>query len=86
MHSSNDSGTADKLRKLIINVIEVTQQAQHDFLGEQKEWHLPRLRNIDLSLRFLYPTMYYDAMLMAKTPYGGYLVEVDEDVDTEGSK
>jgi len=62
-----------KLVRLIRAVQESAAQAPHDFCGDQRDWHLPRLQLAMLTLMELFPTESYEAFEGAKTPYGDAL-------------
>ena len=58
-------------------IIETANQAPHDFCGEQREFHLPR---IQLLFRFMlerFPREMAEAMERAVDGYGRKLVEDD---------
>jgi len=69
---------ADELDDAIRCVIESAVQAPHDFGGEQREWHCPRLARGMALLLSLFPMHAARAMLAARDPDGDPLVKPDE--------
>jgi len=68
---------------MLRNLIESKVQADHDFGGEQREWHLPRLNAAFALAAQLFPRELIDAMGEAMTPYGNKIVsEEAEEVAT----
>ncbi len=65
----------DLLVELLKNLIESKEQAAHDFVGEQGEWHLPRLNAAFAIAVRLFPHEMCDAMMQAVTPYGDKVSE-----------
>lgn len=59
---------------------ESLQAADGDFCGEQREWHLPRLRKAAVILAQLHPHESLEALQLARSPYD---MEAD-DGDEEG--
>lgn len=57
------------LEDVLVDLFESQQQAQHDFCGEQRDWHLPRLNRVALALMQLFPADAARALERAKTPY-----------------
>jgi len=55
--------------------------ADGDFCGEQREWHLPRLAKATACLCQLFPQEFYEALKVAKTPYGSLICPEDEPVE-----
>lgn len=51
-------------------IMESKHQAEHDFCGEQREWHLPRMRRAMALLMEVFPHNILNAMDVAKTPCG----------------
>lgn len=64
------SSRDDRLVELLRNLIESKVQAEYDFCGEQRDWHLPRLDAAFLLAAQLFPLQMGEAMEQAKTPYG----------------
>lgn len=62
------------LVEMLRNLIESKTQADSDFCGEQREWHLPRLNAMFALAAQLFPRELVEAMEGAKTPYGDDLV------------
>lgn len=58
-----------KLQEALQALWESAIQADHDFCGEQREWHLPRLHKATGILMQLFPTVTVEAMRQARTPY-----------------
>jgi len=65
---------ADDLDDAIRCVIESATQAPHDFGGEQREWHCPRLSRAMALLMKLFPMHAARAVLESRDPYGNPLV------------
>ena len=51
-------------------IFESSEQAEYDFVGEQRDWHLPRLQKAAGLLVKLFPMHSVKAMGKAQTPYG----------------
>lgn len=67
-----------KLIEALTALLESQQQAEHDFVGEQREWHLPRLNRAASLLIRLFPREAGLAMTRAKNPWGDLLCADDE--------
>jgi hypothetical protein len=59
-----------RLVELLRNLIESKAQAEHDFCGAQRDWHLPRLNAAFALAAGLFPAEMVEAMGEAMTPYG----------------
>ena len=59
-----------KIEDVLVDFFESQQQADADFVGEQREWHLPRLNRAAKNLILLFPVEAALALSKAKTPYG----------------
>lgn len=64
----------DKIVEMLRNLIESQQQAEHDFCGEQRSWHVKRLNRAFLLATELFPLEVVEAMGLSKNPYGDSLV------------
>jgi hypothetical protein len=58
-----------KLVEALTNLLESQEQADGDFSGEQREWHLPRLNRAVILLLELFPRQAGEALDRVKTPY-----------------
>jgi hypothetical protein len=63
----------EKLVEMLRHLIESKVQASHDFCGEQRDWHLPRLNAAFALACGLFPNEIAEAMGEAKDPYGELL-------------
>lgn len=71
MDEANERGRRRALLvEMLRHLIESKVQAGHDFGGEQREWHLPRLSAAFAIAAQLFPRELCDAMGEAMTPYG----------------
>ncbi len=68
-HCLDDS----KLVEMLTSLVESAEQADSDFCGEQREWHLPRLHRALVLALELFPRASFRAFEKAKTPYGDSL-------------
>ena len=59
-----------KLISALVNLFESQKQAEYDFCGEQREWHLPRLNNAVIGLMEVFPRELAEALEKVKTPFG----------------
>lgn len=59
----------DEVQAALIALIESTQQAPHDFGGEQAEWHIPRLRKAMITFIKIFPIEAGIAMGKVKSPH-----------------
>jgi len=73
-----DSPTTDdmsdyvgKLETMLQALFESALQAPHDFGGDQREWHCPRLAKAMTLAMTLFPSNAGHALAAAKNPYGG---------------
>ena len=57
-----------RLLQALVHLVESQQQAEYDFCGEQREWHLPRLNNAVILLAQVFPDEMAKAMDEAKNP------------------
>lgn len=60
---------ARKLEDILIDFFESQQQTDADFVGEQREWHLPRLNRVARDLTLMFPVETAWALSRMKTPY-----------------
>ena len=60
---------ADDLEEAFIAFFESQQQAADDFVGEQREWHLPRLNKAARIFLQQFPGIAGAALVKAKSPY-----------------
>lgn len=60
--------------EMLTALFESAFQAADDFVGEQREWHVPRLRRAATLAMQLYGVAALTAMERAKTPYGDPLL------------
>jgi hypothetical protein len=67
--------------EMLVNLFESAFQASDDFVGEQREWHLPRLQKAARLAMKLYGVAAFTAMERAKTPYGPSLLEKGVSLD-----
>lgn len=58
-----------KLVEALTNLLESQGQADGDFCGEQRAWHLPRLNRAVLLMLELFPLQAAEALDRMKTPY-----------------
>jgi hypothetical protein len=58
-----------KLVEALTNLLESQEQADGDFTGEQREWHLPRLNRAVILLLELFPLQSAQALDQVKKPY-----------------
>ena len=58
----------EKLVQTLVALFESQQQADGDFCGEQREWHLPRLNKAALGVIELFPIEAAMALEKAKRP------------------
>jgi hypothetical protein len=63
----------EELVPALTALFESVAQAKHDFCGEQREFHLPRLNKVFLTLVAIFPGQAADAMRLAKDPWGNPL-------------
>ncbi len=61
---------AVEIRAALIALAESACQAPEDFCGEQREWHLPRIKRAWVTFMGLFPAMAIEAMQAAKSPDG----------------
>jgi hypothetical protein len=59
-------------------LIECQHQAPHDLCGEQREWYLPRLRQMLMFMIKAFPQDFVEALQVAKTPYGDLVCPPDK--------
>ncbi len=64
---------------LALSLIEVVHQADADLSGEQREFHLPRLRKAFMALLTLFPVTTGNAMTRAKDAWGRPLMPDDDE-------
>lgn len=57
------------LEDALVDFFESQQQADADFVGEQREWHLPRLNRAAKTFMLLFPIESVMALERVKTPY-----------------
>lgn len=60
---------ARALEDILVDFFESQRQADSDFVGEQRDWHLPRLNRVARDLMLLFPLETVKAMERVKTPY-----------------
>jgi hypothetical protein len=58
-----------QLEDALVALLESQQQAEYDFCGEQRAWHLPRLNRAARLLLTLFPMHTARALDRCKTPY-----------------
>jgi len=64
-----------KVIEMLRNIIEVTNQADSDLCGEQREFHLHRLHEARLIAMEMFPDEFFEAMGDAVDGWGNFLVE-----------
>jgi hypothetical protein len=64
-----------RLVEMLRALLESKVQAEHDFSGEQREWHLPRLNTAFAIAAQLFPNELVEAMGEARTPYGDLIAD-----------
>lgn len=57
------------MEQILIDLFESQQQAEYDFCGEQRDWHLPRLNRVAIGLMKLFPMQSIIALEKVKNPY-----------------
>lgn len=65
----------DEITDALTALIESQAQAVHDLVGEQREFHLPRLSKAMLVFAKTFPRQAVDAMAAAKDAWGDPLVD-----------
>lgn len=65
----------DKLTEALRLLWESAEQAPHDFSGDQREWHVPRLARAAVIFAELFPTQSLRALHAARDPWGSPLVK-----------
>jgi len=75
----NPKATNSDLANLCINLLEVTNQAESDLCGEQRTFHMPRLRKALVGATMLFPQAMIEAMAEARDAYGDLLEPTEED-------
>jgi hypothetical protein len=58
-----------QLENALKDFFESQQQADADFVGEQREWHLPRLNRAAKNFMLLFPIESAEALGRVKSPY-----------------
>lgn len=66
----NSHVVAAEMAGIIKDLVEVKHQAERDLCGEQREFHLPRLRRVVHKLMMSFPVSTLQAMKQAKDAYG----------------
>ncbi len=73
----NPKATNSDLADLCINLLEVTNQAESDLCGDQRTFHLPRLRKAFAGATMLFPQAMIEAMAEAKDAWGDLIEPPD---------
>lgn len=60
-----------QIENALVDFFESQQQADADFVGEQRAWHLPRLNRAAKNFILLFPIESAAALGRIKTPYDG---------------
>lgn len=64
-----------RIEDVLVDLFESELQAEFDFCGEQREWHLPRLNRAAVAMMQLFPEDAARAMGRTKTPHGEFVLE-----------